>query len=219
MRDRSADVQAVARGIGLDRRIGPKFLHAGPASAARAFRRTRARRRTSRGSSGEDFEIVEAVIRVNERQRERMVEKIVAASRRGSPRQDRRRCLGLSFKPETDDVRDAPAVEIAAGLLQERGVRVRAYDPQAMDAAGEQGAAGGHLCKDAYEACRDADALVIVTEWNQFRMLDLERVKELLRRPVVVDLRNIYDPGPMRPPASTTSASVVEAGGAVDGSH
>ena len=104
--------------------------------------------------------------------------------------------LGISFKPETDDIREAPAVDIARGLL-ERGARVRAYDPQAMEIARPE-LPDVEMCDDAYEACRGADALVLVTEWNQFRMLDLDRVKELLRRPVIVDLRNVYDPDPMR---------------------
>ena len=104
--------------------------------------------------------------------------------------------LGLSFKPETDDVRDAPALDIVSGLI-ERGAQVRAYDPAAMKAI------SGRfpqitLCKDPYEVCRGADALVIVTEWNEFRMLDLERVKELMSEPILIDLRNIYRPEAMR---------------------
>ena len=107
-----------------------------------------------------------------------------------------RRLLGLSFKPETDDMRDAPAVDIARGL-QARGAHVRAYDPVAMPNAARL-LPGVTLCKDAYEACENADAMVLVTEWNQFRMLDLDRVKRLLRQPVVVDLRNVYKPEPMQ---------------------
>jgi UDPglucose 6-dehydrogenase len=104
--------------------------------------------------------------------------------------------LGLSFKPETDDMRDAPAVEIIRGLLS-RGAHVRAFDPVAMQEAARV-LPEITCCKDAYEACENADAAVIVTEWNQFRMLDMERVRGLLRRPVMVDLRNVYDPEPMR---------------------
>jgi UDPglucose 6-dehydrogenase len=103
--------------------------------------------------------------------------------------------LGLSFKPETDDVRDAPAVDIVAGLI-EQGARVRAYDPAAMKAIGER-FPELTLCKDAYEVCEGADALVIVTEWNEFRMLDLARVKELLSEPILIDLRNVYEPRAM----------------------
>ena len=104
--------------------------------------------------------------------------------------------LGLSFKPETDDMRDSPAVAVIRGLL-ERGASVQAYDPQAMDVAAKE-LPEVALCGDAYAACENADVLVILTEWNQFRMLDLERVKSLLRAPVIVDLRNVYDPTPMR---------------------
>jgi UDPglucose 6-dehydrogenase len=132
---------------------------------------------------------------VNQRQRERMVDKIVGLLD-GDPRGKTVAALGLSFKPETDDVRDAPSIEILRGLLQ-RGVSVRAYDPEAMQ-AGASLLPEVTMCEDAYAACRDADALVILTEWNQFRMLDLNRVKELLRRPALADLRNVYDPGPMR---------------------
>jgi UDPglucose 6-dehydrogenase len=190
-----ADVQAVARGIGLDRRIGPKFLHAGPGFGGSCFPKdTRSIAHYAR-ERGEGFEIVEAVIRVNQRQRERMVEKIVELLD-GDPRGKTVAALGLSFKPETDDVREAPSVEILQGLLQ-RGARVRAYDPEAMHAAASL-LPDVTMCEDAYAACRDADVLVILTEWNQFRMLDLNRVKELLRRPAVADLRNVYDPDPMR---------------------
>jgi len=103
---------------------------------------------------------------------------------------------GIAFKPETDDMRDAPAVDIIRGLEQ-RGATVRAYDPQAMTEA-VRILPNLEVCENAYEACRGADVLVLVTEWNQFRMLDLGRVKELLNRPAIVDLRNVYKPGPMR---------------------
>jgi UDPglucose 6-dehydrogenase len=104
--------------------------------------------------------------------------------------------LGLSFKPETDDMRDAPAVGIIRGL-DKLGARVQAYDPQAMSEASRI-IPNLVTCSDAYEACRGADALVLITEWNQFRMLDLARIKSLLRRPIIVDLRNVYEPAPMR---------------------
>jgi UDPglucose 6-dehydrogenase len=144
---------------------------------------------------GHPLAIVDAVVDVNKRQQQRMVEKIVA-SLGGDVRGKTLGMLGLSFKPETDDVRDSPALSIAAALLA-AGARVQAFDPQAMDAAGKQ-LPDLVLCGDSYEACQGADALVIVTEWNQFRMLDFERIKGLLSRPVVIDLRNVYDPGPMR---------------------
>ena len=190
-----ADVHSIARAIGLDRRIGPKFLHAGPGFGGSCFPKdTRSIAHFSR-HAGEPFEIVEAVVRVNERQRERMVDKIVDALD-GDVRDRTIGVLGLSFKPETDDMREAPAVDIIQALL-ERGAHVRAYDPQAMPHAAKI-LPSIVPCKDAYEACEDADALVIITEWNQFRMLDLRRAKELLRHPVIVDLRNIYEPASMR---------------------
>ena len=190
-----ADVQKVARGIGLDRRIGSKFLHAGPGFGGSCFPKdTRSLAHFAR-AEGQATEIVEAVIRVNQRQRERMIDKVCAVL--GGNVQGRRvGVLGLSFKPETDDIREAPALDIIRGLL-ERGAEVQAFDPQAMRAAADE-LPGVDMCGDAYEACRDADALILATEWNQFRMLDLERVKELMRAPAIVDLRNVYDPEPMR---------------------
>jgi UDPglucose 6-dehydrogenase len=190
-----ADVQALARGIGLDGRIGRKFLHAGPGFGGSCFPKdTRSAVHFAR-EAGESLQIVEAVIRVNERQRERMVEKIESAL--DGALSGKTICvLGLAFKPETDDVRDAPSLDIVRGLLA-RGAHVRAYDPVAMPRAGEL-LPEITLCKDAYQACENADAAVLVTEWNQFRMLDLERVGRLLRQPVVVDLRNVYKPEPMR---------------------
>jgi UDPglucose 6-dehydrogenase len=190
-----ADVHSIARAMGLDRRIGPKFLHAGPGFGGSCFPKdTRSVAHFAR-SAGEPFEIVEAVMKVNDRQRERMVDKIVEALD-GELRDRTIGVLGLSFKPETDDMREAPSVDIIQALL-ERGAHVRAYDPQAMPHAAKVLPAIVP-CKDAYGACEDADALVIITEWNQFRMLDLRRAKELLRQPLIVDLRNIYEPASMR---------------------
>jgi UDPglucose 6-dehydrogenase len=189
------DVQAIARGIGLDGRIGKKFLHAGPGFGGSCFPKdTRSAAHFAR-KAGESLEIVEAVIRVNERQRERMIDKIVAAA--GGDVSGRTvAVLGLSFKPETDDMRDAPSVDIIRGLLA-RGAHVRAFDPVAMREASRI-VPEMTSCKDAYEACENADAVTLVTEWNQFRMLDLERMRRLLRRPVMVDLRNVYSPEQMR---------------------
>jgi UDPglucose 6-dehydrogenase len=190
-----ADVQAIARAIGLDRRIGPKFLHAGPGFGGSCFPKdTRSLAHFAR-QAGEASEIVEAVIRVNDRRRERMVGRVVDALG-GDADGKRVGVLGLSFKPETDDMREAPSVAIIRGLI-DRGASIRAYDPQAM-AEARKLVPEMDVCKDSYEACRDADALVIVTEWNLFRMLDLNRVKSLLRSPVIVDLRNIYEPVAMR---------------------
>jgi UDPglucose 6-dehydrogenase len=188
------DVKAVARGIGLDGRIGKKFLHAGPGFGGSCFPKdTRSAAYFAR-ELGEEFSIVEAVIRVNERQRERMVEKIRKAVG-GELSGKSIAVLGLSFKPETDDMRDAPAVDIIRGL-QKGGATVRAFDPVAMPAAARV-LRDVHFCEDAYEACEKAHAVVIVTEWNQFRMLELERVRALVAKPVLVDLRNVYEPGPM----------------------
>src|SRR5262245_28413994 len=188
------DVKAVARGIGLDGRIGKKFLHAGPGFGGSCFPKdTRSAAYFAR-ELGEEFSIVEAVIRVNERQRERMVDKIRRAVG-GELSGKSIAVLGLSFKPETDDMRDAPAVDIIRGL-QKGGAHVRAFDPVAMPAAAKV-LRDVQFCEDAYQACEQADAIVIVTEWNQFRMLELERVRGLVAKPVLVDLRNVYEPGPM----------------------
>jgi UDPglucose 6-dehydrogenase len=189
------DVQAVARAMGLDRRIGSKFLHAGPGFGGSCFPKDTLSATHFSRELGQTFEIAEAAIRVNQRQRLAMVDKVVAALE-GELEGRTVAVLGLSFKPETDDVRESPALDIIRFLL-ERGAAVRAYDPQAMPEAGRL-LPEISLCKDAYEACLGADALVIVTEWNQFRMLDVERVKSLLREPIMVDLRNIYKPDHLR---------------------
>ncbi|MAE95711.1 MAG: UDP-glucose 6-dehydrogenase [Deltaproteobacteria bacterium] len=188
------DVQGLARAIGLDGRIGKKFLHAGPGFGGSCFPKDTQSAAFFARENGERLRIVEAVIDVNERQKARMVEKIRKAIG-GDFAGKTVGILGLSFKPETDDMRDAPALDIVRGL-EEGGASVRAFDPVAMREAARL-MPGVTYCKDSYEACEDADALVIVTEWNQFRMLDLERVRQKLRRPVVVDLRNVYDPKPM----------------------
>ena len=189
------NVQQLARGIGLDGRIGRKFLHAGPGFGGSCFPKdTRSAAHFAR-REGEALEIVDAVIRVNERQRERMVDKVEGAVRGGLEGKTIA-VLGLSFKPETDDMRDAPAVDIIRGL-QARGASVRAFDPVAMKNASPL-LPDVTLCKDSYEACENADAVVLVTEWNQFRMLDLARVQRVMREPVMVDLRNVYEPDPMR---------------------
>ncbi len=189
------DVHDIARGIGLDGRIGQKFLHPGPGYGGSCFPKDTSSAAHFARELGSPLEIVEAVIRVNERQRERMVEKIVETLD-GSVRGKRIGVLGLSFKPETDDMRDAPSIDILRALL-DQGAEIQAYDPAAMDHMSKI-LPQVRLCGGEYEACQDADALVIITEWNQFRMLDLERVKGCLRQPVVVDLRNIYEPASMR---------------------
>ncbi|MDP6981335.1 MAG: UDP-glucose/GDP-mannose dehydrogenase family protein [Myxococcota bacterium] len=183
------DVQGVARAMGLDKRIGSKFLHAGPGYGGSCFPKDTLSAAHFARELGVDFEIVEATIRANQRQREHVTQKIRAALG-GLVQGKTVALLGLSFKPETDDVRDSPAMEIAQSLVAD-GATIRAYDPQAMVEAGEV-IPDLVMCKDAYEACEGGDALVIATEWNQFRMLDLPRVKELLCEPLMIDLRNIY---------------------------
>jgi UDPglucose 6-dehydrogenase len=190
-----ADVHDISRGIGLDRRIGSKFLHPGPGFGGSCFPKdTRSAAYFAR-EAGAPLQIVESVIEVNRVQQERMIDKVQGLLG-GDVQGKTIGMLGLSFKPETDDMRDSPAVAIIEGL-ESRGARVRAYDPEAMEEARKL-VPNVELCEDSYDACRGADALVIVTEWNQFRMLDLTRVKELLRQPLIADLRNIYEPGPMR---------------------
>jgi UDPglucose 6-dehydrogenase len=188
------DVQAVARAMGLDRRIGAKFLHAGPGYGGSCFPKDTSSAAHFARELGQPFEIVEASIRVNRRQRERMIQKVEDVFD-GNLADRTFAMLGLSFKPETDDIREAPALDIARGLMA-RGATVRAFDPQAMRAASKE-LPDVVMCKDAYEACEGAAALMIVTEWNQFRALDLDRVREGLVEPILFDLRNIYQPATM----------------------
>jgi UDPglucose 6-dehydrogenase len=189
-----ADVHVVARAMGLDGRIGPKFLHAGPGFGGSCLPKDlRALTEVAR-KAGEPLDLIETVSRVNERQRARMLEKAAAAV--GEVRGKTLAVLGLSFKPNTDDIREAPALDLIRGLLA-RGARVRAFDPAAMANAARV-LPEAEYCKDAYDAAAGADAVVLVTEWNQFRNLDLARLKGALRQPVFVDLRNVYDPRRMR---------------------
>ncbi len=189
--DIGGDVQAVARAMGLDRRIGKKFLHAGPGFGGSCFPKDTLSAAHFARQHGHEFSIVEASIRVNERQRLRMVEKIVSALD-GDAAGKTVAVLGLSFKPETDDIREAPAITIIQRLL-EQGAAIRAYDPAAMAEAGRL-VPEMVLCKDVYEALSGADVMVIVTEWNEFRMIDLARAKSVMADTKMVDLRNIYDP-------------------------
>jgi UDPglucose 6-dehydrogenase len=189
-----ADVHDVARGIGLDGRIGRKFLHPGPGFGGSCFPKdTLALIKTARERE-KPLRIVETVYDINERRKLQMADKIIAACG-GSVAGKTVAVLGLTFKPNTDDMRDAPSLRILPAL-QAAGARIRAFDPAGMAEAAK------HLsdlewCDDAYQAVAGADALVVLTEWNEFRALDLERIKALLQAPVVVDLRNIYDPQSM----------------------
>ncbi|MFP6656294.1 MAG: nucleotide sugar dehydrogenase, partial [Myxococcota bacterium] len=184
------DVQAIARAMGLDRRIGKKFLHAGPGFGGSCLPKDTLSVAHFAREFGHEFSIVEASIRVNDRQRTRMVDKIVHALG-GEAKAKVVAVLGLSFKPETDDLRDAPAISIIRSLL-EQGASIRAYDPAAMSQAGRM-VPELILCKDVYEALTGADVMVIITEWNEFRMIDLTRAQKIMSAPRMVDLRNIYD--------------------------
>jgi UDPglucose 6-dehydrogenase len=186
-----ADVQAVAKGIGMDRRIGSKFLHAGPGYGGSCFPKDTHALSAFARAAGVKSGIVDAVIDANQHQMELMVRKIAAAvGRKGG----RVAVLGLSFKPNTDDLREAPALTIIAGLRR-RGFRITAFDPVALQkAAGLAQLKGVTLARDAYDAARGADALAIVTEWNEFRNMNLGRLRRLMRKPVLCDLRNLYDP-------------------------
>jgi UDPglucose 6-dehydrogenase len=188
-----ANVEVVSRGMGLDSRIGPRFLDPGPGFGGSCFPKdTRAVAQIAR-DQGLAFRIIEAVLEVNEATKARMVTKIERAL--GTIAGRTIAVLGLSFKPNTDDVRESPALPIVQGLL-DGGAVVRAFDPEAMPAC-RQLFPGVHYCDNAYEAARGSDALVICTEWNQFRKLELDRLHALLRRPLVIDLRNLYAPDKM----------------------
>jgi UDPglucose 6-dehydrogenase len=190
-----ADVQDVARGIGLDSRIGPKFLQAGPGFGGSCFPKDTSALADIARQYQYNFQLIEAVLRVNADIKERMVVK-VANALDGEVRGKTIGILGLAFKPETDDMRDSPTIPLIHGL-QKRGALVRAYDPQAMGNAATF-FEGVTFCKDAYETAEGVDALVIATEWNEFRALNLERVKKLVRKAVIIDLRNVYDPTRMK---------------------
>jgi UDPglucose 6-dehydrogenase len=188
-----ADVQDIARGIGLDGRIGSKFLHAGPGFGGSCFPKdTLALLKTSQ-DHGAPTRLVEAVVSVNEARKARMAEKIEQAF--GAVKGKTIAVLGLTFKPNTDDMRDAPSLVIVP-RLQQGGAAIRAYDPEGAKEARAL-LPGISLCASAYEALEGADGVVILTEWNEFRALDMARVKSLLRHPLMVDLRNIYRPAQM----------------------
>ncbi len=185
------DVHDISKGIGLDRRIGGKFLHPGPGYGGSCFPKdTRAVLATAE-ELGVPLSIVRAAVEHNDKRPARMVDKIRTALG-GDLAGTTVALLGLAFKPNTDDVRESPALAIARALAK-AGARVRAFDPAALQTARAAGFEG-EACADEYEACAGADALVIATEWNQFRNLDLDRIKRALRAPVLVDLRNVYEP-------------------------
>lgn len=190
-----ADVQQVARGIGLDGRIGGKFLNAGPGYGGSCFPKdTLALVRTAR-DAGSPVELIETTVRVNDARKKAMARKVIKAVNGEDLKGRTIGVLGLTFKPNTDDMRDAPSLDIVPAL-QAAGAKVQAFDPEGHEAA--------HMLKDVdfradpYAVAEGADALVIITEWDQFRALDLDRIKLLMNRPVLVDLRNIYKPEDMK---------------------
>ena len=188
-----ADVHHVAKAMGLDGRIGKKFLHPGPGYGGSCFPKdTRALSKIAR-ESGYVFKILESVIEVNEEQKQRMVMKI--KEKVGNLKGKTIGILGLSFKPNTNDIRESSSIAIIQGLLA-MGAKVKAFDPAAMEEA-RAILSEVEYGKDAYDVAKGADALVLVTEWNQFRRLDLQRIKGLLKSPIFIDLRNVYDPKQM----------------------
>ena len=195
-----ADVHMVAKGMGSDQRIGPKFLHPGPGYGGSCLPKDTNALKKIAEEHDIELGIISAVIKANEKQREYMVKKIKDAL--GTLKGKTIAILGLSFKPNTDDIRDAPSIYIIKGLLKEEAC-IRAYDPVSMEEANKI-LPGIKYCKDSYDAAKGADALVIVTEWNQFRNLDLDRLRKLLKGPpkaagpYFFDLRNVYDPQRLR---------------------
>ncbi len=189
-----ANVQEVSRGIGLDGRIGNKFLHAGPGYGGSCFPKdTLALTRTA-NEAGSPVRIIDTVVEVNTARKKAMADKVIKAMD-GDLKGKTIGVLGLAFKPNTDDMRDAPSLDIVPALI-EAGATVRAYDPESMEEARKM-MDGLVYADDAYGAIEGADAMVIITEWDQFRALDLDRVKDTLKGDVVVDLRNIYSPEDM----------------------
>ncbi|HVT42795.1 MAG TPA: UDP-glucose/GDP-mannose dehydrogenase family protein [Thermoanaerobaculia bacterium] len=188
------DVQDVARGMGLDTRIGQKFLQAGPGFGGSCFPKDTSAVADIARRYNYEFRIINAVIEVNRLIKERMVDKVADAL--GGVEGKLVGVLGLAFKPETDDMRESPTIPLIQGL-QKRGARIRTYDPEAMQNA-ESIFHDIEFCRDAYETAKGCDALVIATEWNEFRALNFSRVRQGMKRPVIIDLRNLYDVKRMR---------------------
>src|SRR2546423_3085916 len=189
-----ADVRDVVKGMGMDKRIGGKFLHPGPGFGGSCFPKDVKALAALARTVNYEMKLTEIVLAVNERQMASVIERV----RRAGPELQGKTIslLGLAFKPETDDMREAPVLRIISDL-QAAGATVRAYDPAAMEAA-RQVVSDVHFCEDEYEAARDSDALVIVTEWNQFRGLDFDRLKSVMRALNLIDTRNIYEPRDVR---------------------
>ncbi len=189
-----ADVQDVAKGIGLDGRIGRKFLHAGPGYGGSCFPKDCLALVRTAQEAGAPVSIVETVVAMNDARKERMAQRIIRACG-GSVEGKSIAVLGLTFKPNTDDMRESASLSIIPAL-QRAGAAIRAFDPEGMEEA-KKLLEGVNFCAGAYDAMEGADAVVIITEWNEFRALDLKRVRALLRSPTVIDLRNIYKPADM----------------------
>ena len=185
-----ADVQMVSKGMGLDKRIGSKFLHAGPGFGGSCFGKDTAALVTIGSEAGYEMTLAQATREINQQQRVRMVEKIREAV--GDLHGKTIAFLGLAFKPNTDDIRDSPALSIAERLM-EGGCTVRAYDPEALESSMRE-APTLIPCRDAYHTVEGVDAVVLVTEWNLFRNLDFDRIRSLVKYPIFIDLRNVYEP-------------------------
>lgn len=192
----NANVIDLAKAIGMDGRIGNKFLHPGPGYGGSCFPKDTLALLRIVQEHGENVRIVEAAVEVNAAQKARMVKKI-REMLGGNEAGKTIAILGLTFKPETDDMRDAPAITIVPALL-EKGATIRVHDPQGMEEAKKHLPSSIEYATNAYEAAQNADCLVLLTEWNQYRALDLHRLKNIMKSPIFVDLRNIYDPTTMR---------------------
>jgi len=189
-----ANVQDVSKGIGLDNRIGKKFLHAGPGYGGSCFPKDTLALTKTANDHGSPVRIVDTVVQVNDARKKAMADRVIKAMG-GSVKGKTVGVLGLAFKPNTDDMRDAPSLDIIPAL-QAAGARIKAYDPESMHEAGKM-LTEVDFCDGPYHAVDGADAMVLITEWDQFRALDFDRVKKLLKSPVVVDLRNVYQPADM----------------------
>lgn len=187
-----ADISALAKAIGMDGRIGRKFLHPGPGYGGSCFPKDTLALMRIVQEHGESLRIVEAAVEVNSAQKARMVKKIRDILG-GSVAGKTLAVLGLTFKPETDDMRDAPAVTIIPALI-EKGARIRAHDPKGMKEAQKYLPAEVEYAKNAYDACENADAVILMTEWNQYRALDLKKIQSVMTGRIFIDLRNVYEP-------------------------
>lgn len=191
-----ADVVALARGIGMDGRIGSKFLHPGPGYGGSCFPKDTLALMRIAQENGQSLRIVEAAVEANSAQKAKMVKKIrdiLGGSEAGKTIA----VLGLTFKPETDDMRDSPAITIIPALM-EKGAKIKAHDPQGSEEAKKVLPDGIEYTENAYDAINDADAVILMTEWNQYRALDFDRLKEIMKKPVFIDLRNVYDPASLK---------------------